>query len=521
MKRARRDPAPLLILMLVMALLSAMVISRAFAETPDDDTLRTLPEIESVGGVLTATLVAEGQKIRLGDATVEGMVYNGEYGGPVLRVHPGDVMRITLVNHLIQPTNLHFHGITTSPQGNGDNTNILVEAGQTFDYEVKIPKSQPPGLYWYHAHAHGLTERQVTGGLSGALIVEGFAAQFPGLAGIKERLLVLKEFATNSIDADDVENPDSGMPVDSDDPVIVNYFHGRIQTINGSTTSRLTMNSGETQLWHFANHGANLYFHLRLKDHQFRVVGEDGVAVDKALDTDILEIAPGSRLDVLVTGGPPGTYDLVSEKVLTGSGGDKSPNRALGQIIVRNGAAKPVPAILAFPSRPDLRGRKIDAYRTINFSQLGDDRHFFINGRMFDHDRIDIRLPLGNVEEWTIRNDSDDLHVFHIHQLHFQVVEVNGETQPFGGYVDIVNVPLRGEVKIRLAFTDPRIVGRFVYHCHVLKHEDNGMMANIEVYDPKSKLGFATFPNWVLSTLHQLAFAVWAIAHGLPPALCG
>ena len=93
---------------------------------------------------------------------------------------------------------------------------------------------------------------------------------------------------------------------------------------------------------------------------------------------------------------------------------------------------------------------------------------------MFDANRVDFRVPLGNVEEWTVRNNSDDFHVFHIHQLGFQVVEINGVPVPFTGRIDTVRIPERGEVKLRLAFLDEVIVGQFVIHCHVLKHEDKG-----------------------------------------------
>ncbi len=95
-------------------------------------------------------------------------------------------------------------------------------------------------------------------------------------------------------------------------------------------------------------------------------------------------------------------------------------------------------------------------------------------------------MPLGSIEEWTIRNASEELHVFHIHQLPFQVVSLNGKPLPFQGLQDTIDVPIHGEVKIRMAFTDPVIVGRFMYHCHILEHEDKGMMAQIEVYDPKA-----------------------------------
>jgi len=96
-----------------------------------------------------------------------------------------------------------------------------------------------------------------------------------------------------------------------------------------------------------------------------------------------------------------------------------------------------------------------------------------------------VKVPLGSIEEWTVRNASDELHVFHIHQVGFQVLSVNDKPVAFDGLQDTVNVPIHGEVKIRLAFTDPVIVGRFMFHCHILEHEDKGMMAQIEVYDPK------------------------------------
>jgi FtsP/CotA-like multicopper oxidase with cupredoxin domain len=122
-------------------------------------------------------------------------------------------------------------------------------------------------------------------------------------------------------------------------------------------------------------------------------------------------------------------------------------------------------------------------------------------------------VPLGSVEEWTVRNDTDDLHVFHIHQLGFQVVAVNGAAVPFEGRVDTVRVPERGTVTLRMAFTDKLIVGRFMFHCHVLKHEDKGMMGQIEVFDPRPQ-GFG-------GRLRQLYLHLWWWLHGVPWTQCG
>src|SRR5207249_10961023 len=128
----------------------------------------------------------------------------------------------------------------------------------------------------------------------------------------------------------------------------------------------------------------------------------------------------------------------------------------------------------------DLRRRATDR-RTIVFSESADGDTFFVDRRTFDPSRTDTRLKLGAVEEWTIRNESDELHDFHIHQTHFQVTEVNGVRQQFDGYQDIVNVPVHGEVKVIIPFTDPNIAGGFVYHCDLMSHEDKGLMATIDV----------------------------------------
>jgi FtsP/CotA-like multicopper oxidase with cupredoxin domain len=130
----------------------------------------------------------------------------------------------------------------------------------------------------------------------------------------------------------------------------------------------------------------------------------------------------------------------------------------------------------------DLRG-SVTETRTIIFSE-GEVRGkdvLYVNGKSFDPDRVDTRVQLGAVELWTIENESDELHDFHIHQGGFQLAEVNGKPQPLDGYYDTVNLPIRGEIKVIIPFTDPLMVGKFVYHCHLLAHEDKGMMATIVV----------------------------------------
>jgi FtsP/CotA-like multicopper oxidase with cupredoxin domain/cytochrome oxidase Cu insertion factor (SCO1/SenC/PrrC family) len=429
-----------------------------------------LPQVHSVDGVLKVTLDARAQKVALGGVSFEGMVFNGVYGGPTLRVHPGDVMKVRLVNHLDQPTNLHFHGYRGSPLGRSDSMWTVAPPGAAVDYLVRIPRSQPPGLYWYHAHMHTLADRQIMAGLSGMLVVEGLEREIAGLRGIRHALFGLKQYSVE----------------DSEDPTVNTYFHGLIKTINGGLMERLELRPGETGLWSFVNEDADLPISLRLEGHSFRVIARDGQAGRREMATDVLVIPPAGRVEALVDAGVPGTYALTANR-LTGSGDEQTSVRTMGILTVAGAPARPRPTLTRFPHATDLRGRRIDAVRTFTLTETPIDNHYYINGKLFDHHRIDTRVPLGHIEEWVIRNDSDDYHAFHVHQLGFQVVEVNGQPQPFDGYLDTVTVPERGEIKIRLAFTDPLIVGRFMYHCHVLEHEDKGMMGVIEVFDPKAK----------------------------------
>ena len=442
----------------------------------DGGPLHKMVEYKSVNGVLAVTLEGGRQKVHVGDVSFDGGVFNGEYAGPVLMAHPCDTLRIKFINHLARTANIHYHGLETSPLGNSDNIHVAVKPGESFDYEVKIAKTQAPGTYWLHDHTHGVSEMNVMGGLSATLMVEGFAEQFPELAGVKEQIMVLKDYQF----------------YDSTDPHIIKDLHRVVQSVNGQTFAKIEMHPGETQLWHLTNQSADRIIHMSLAGHKFRVIGDDARAALSEKITDVLDIKPGSRLEVLVDAGAAGTYGLET-RAPTGDGAKFSLSRPLGQIVVSGVPMKTAPAIKSFPHNEDLRTRKIDKHRTLVFSQQGDGKTFLMNGRRFDANRIDLRVPLGNTEEWTLRNDTDDFHVFHIHQVHYQVTELNGKALPFNGYVDNVELPMRGTVKVIIPFNDPIIVGKFVVHCHVLQHEDNGMMMHMEVYDPNNDSGHPFF----------------------------
>jgi suppressor of ftsI len=431
-------------------------------------------EYRSENGVLAVTLEARPTRVRLGNRMIDGATYNGSYAGPVLRLKPGDTLRMHFINHLPQLTNVHFHGLAVSPQGHGDDAMHMIGPGDNWDFVIPIPADHPPGVYWFHTHGHDFAERQLMGGLSGTLVIEGFQDQIPATRPLTERLFALKEFSPTSTGAlHKVPKPVNGV----------------VKSINGQVNPRIDIRPGETQLWRFSGQSANSYFRLRLAGHNLTIVGRDARPLLHPETAREVIVGPAERADVLVTAGAAGHYPLIAESAWTGPVGDMFPQQQLADMVVAPDPSRPPPAPLGplsvnAPDQRPVPAGHIDARRLVSFSEDPVTGLFFINHQTFDPERVDVKVPLGSIEEWTIRNASEELHVFHIHQLPFQIVSINGRPVRFDGLRDTVDVPIHGEVLIRLAFTNPLIVGRFMFHCHILEHEDKGMMAQIEVYDP-------------------------------------
>jgi FtsP/CotA-like multicopper oxidase with cupredoxin domain len=484
---------------------------------------------------------------------------------PTLRVRPGDWVTLRLSNHLtlLKPdeaapamhqhgamavsrdpcaselmtatsTNLHFHGMTLPPTCHQDEVlKTSIQPGDPpFEYRFRVPMNEPPGLYWYHPHIHGFSAKEVTGGASGAMIVEGLERAIPEVAGLPERVLVMRDPILLHPDAPpSPTEPVVPKPILDPDGDIANNNTGygtpaRDLSVNfvpvpypDYPPAQIVLRPKERQLWRVLNACALTYLHLTLlydkQPQNLNVVAMDGEPIDQSAgdaphlkSVDHLVIPPGSRAEFIVQGPAAGVKGLlITRTVNTGQDGENDPNRPLASVIALNGAPEPRARMPAFsrllppPALPWLgsltpvRTRKF--YLSEHRADPADPQSpilFFITldgqkEKLFDPTALpDIVVHQGDVEDWIIENRSLEVHAFHIHQLHFQLREWYGYEVDEAFLRDTVNVPYFDNhmtayprVVLRMDFRDPNTVGTFLFHCHLLDHEDGGMMGTIRV----------------------------------------
>jgi suppressor of ftsI len=432
---------------------------------PQGQPLRDPPQYVSRGGVLRVRIVVERRQVDLAGQRLWALTYNGSYQPPTLRFRPGDRLELTMVNRVRPYTNLHVHGLHVSPAGNSDNVLLHIHPGETFHYVYRFPGKLTPGTYWYHSHAHPHAAGQVAGGMSGIIIVDGLQRYLPrDLGGITEHVIALKDF---QVQGDEIrtQNLRIGAPTN--------------RTVNGQLNPTIQIRPGETQLWRLANISANIYYRLRLAGHRLHVIAQDGSPVWRVWSADSILIPAGARYDVLVQGGPPGRAQLETLAYSTGPAGNAFPQQTLATLVSGGMPVRPAALPTTFAPPRDLSRAPVAARRTIVFAENSSGTQFYINGKLFDPNRVDIRARLDTVEEWTIRNDSGEQHSFHVHTNRFQVMSVNGQPYHAVSLQDTVNLPVRGRVVVRTHFTD--FTGKTVLHCHILNHEDSAMMAVLEI----------------------------------------
>jgi FtsP/CotA-like multicopper oxidase with cupredoxin domain len=535
---------------------------------------------------------------------------------PTLHVNPGDTLNVTVTNNTppVLPTeantttelfnppncgdtteielnpatvalntmtggsmNIHYHGTNTTPGCLGDNVvKTLINPGNTFSYNIQFPTNEPPGLYWYHPHVHGLAEAAVQGGASGAIVVEGINNVQPATAGLRQRILVIRDQLTSQGFAESAGGTEGGIPQGdlTVNNVSINTFTDQTTGVTTYTPAVVQMAPGGQEFWRVSNSASDAILDLQVRFNgvaqTIQIVGIDGVPVNsqdgtqpgKLVAATHFLLPPAARVEFLVNAPPPNVHvaQLVTQNILSGPLGDDNPTRPLLSMQLASAvanastnAAAPnaatnattppadgmVPGFTALNTNQTLFGGIKNLTpaltRTVYFAEEQDGSGFFINASgcvtasgaqcatqpyaidtPFDNNNPPaIITTQGTVEKWIIQNRAQENHEFHQHQVHFLVLEqdnfeANGSQQApaiDGQFLDMVQVPFCNGPAPAVTKTNPTgndppacvdangnpvipypqvqvlvdfrgmDIGDFVFHCHILGHEDLGMMA--------------------------------------------
>ncbi|EAQ67893.1 cupredoxin-like protein [Synechococcus sp. RS9909] len=443
-------------------------LSRAGQVSP----VMSQPVVRSSQGALILDLVAQETRITIPGTAGRALTYNGLLPGPVLEFNAGDDVKIQLHNRLNQPTNLHYHGLHVSPEGNADNVFLSVQPGASQSYSFQIPDDHPAGLFYYHPHHHGTVSDQVFGGLGGALIVRGELDRIPEVQSAQEEVLFLKDLPAD-------RQPGMGGAMLGRE--------GSVLTVNGQVNPTIEAPAGGLLRLRLVNGSNARFWRLALEGQRLHLIATDGGALEQPLAIEDLLLVPGARADVLVQISPTGgqfrlrnrSYNRVGRRMM---GMRRMVASSQGEetiaTIQTHGTTTPValPREL-LPIQPlnnPVRTRRFVMNHGMAPS-MG--MMFLINGQPYDHQRIDTRVRLGDIEEWDLVNTGVMDHPFHVHVNPMQVISRNGEPERLLAWRDVVLVRAGETVRVRTQFRD--FSGRSVYHCHILDHEDLGMMGNL------------------------------------------
>jgi FtsP/CotA-like multicopper oxidase with cupredoxin domain len=442
---------------------------------------------------------------------------------PTLRLNPGDKLELNVVNRIkdtdaakmkmhtegpagpvcgdggdatMDSTNVHFHGLNIPPICHQDDViNTLIQPGSPgFHYTVQIPLTEPPGLYWYHPHVHGFTEFQVNGGAAGAIIVGGMEKYRPEVKGLTERVFVIRQ------------------------QYLVPWIPGPFElSINYQVASPehpapiIQMQPNEKQFWRVANASLQDFLELQVlnnnKPEPLQIIALDGYPLANTQNETTILIPPAGRAEFIVTAPSSGSNAMFyTQTYSTGPTGNPDSATVLANIQISDSKQnahtqkKPLaePASEAGLKFADLENQKVTAERKLFFSEefggTNGPIQFYITvegqkQKLFEPDEKPVmKTKVGAVEDWTIENRSLETHAFHMHQIHFKVIEVDGKPAGHSDMRDTIEIPYwegKGSpyhsVKLRMDFRDPNIAGTFLFHCHILLHEDLGMMHKILV----------------------------------------
>lgn len=398
----------------------------------------------------------------------ETLGYNGDYLGPVIKVNKGDEVKINIVNTLEEPTTVHWHGLEVSADMDGGPYQVI---NPSTNWEAYFTIDQPASTLWYHPHVLHKTGEQVYKGLAGLFYIEDENSQ---------KLDIPKEHGVNDIPLviqDKRFTDDGNIPYDLDMHDLMNGFLGDTVLINGAINPELDVKSEVIRFRLLNGSNARSYDFNFNDNSNFYQIASDGGFLEESVEMDKVSLAPAERVEILVDLSGYSLGDKITFR-------DADYNLMTINIVEETNKNINIPKDLVEIIDYDLD----DVVRSREFVMSGMGPMVTINGKQMNVDRIDEKLNLNELEEWIISNDSEGMgmmmdstpHPFHVHGVQFRIIERNGEVPPVNerGWKDTVMLEKREEVRILTKF---RKKGLFMYHCHILEHEDSGMMGQFLV----------------------------------------
>lgn len=436
------------------------------------------------GDVIDLTLQNGPREFYPGVAT-KTIGYNGNFLGPTIILNQGQQVTLNLHNQLGDTTTTHWHGLHVTPANDGSPHNPVMD-GTTWSPSFTV--MDKAATYWYHPHLHGKTLNQVVKGAAGFIIVrdqEEAALNLPRTYGVDDVPLVFQwktfDAAKQIVEMDEADNE-----------VLVNG------TLNGS----LDLPAQVVRL-RLLNGSSHRFFDFGFADNRpFKQIGSDDGLLDAPVSMTRLILGPGERAEILVDlSGMQGStlklrqYGTQLPQGYPGGtmmmGGTMGPKDNTDfDLLTIHVVAPTANAVTIIPTALTTNTAWSQAgasTRSFGFSAqpMMSMTNFFINGLKFDMETVNFTTQLGKTEIWNITNQTMMAHPFHIHGMHFYVLAVNGATPPANlrGRKDVVVVPpMNGSVKLILRYEDFSDTDMpYMYHCHILSHEDTGMMGQFVV----------------------------------------
>jgi FtsP/CotA-like multicopper oxidase with cupredoxin domain len=431
----------------------------------------------SYAGELRADVRAASARVIVGGRAASLFTFNGSLPGPRFEASAGDSVTLRLDNALGEATNLHYHGLHIPPTGAADNIFLHVPDGESFTYQFSIPAEHAAGLFWMHPHLHGTVARQVSRGLAMPFVIRGEIDAVPEIAAAEEHILVLQDF---ELDA-------NGNPVE---PSMSDQMMGRegsVVTLGGVVNPVIGIRQGGLVRLRLVNGSVSRFYRLTLEEHPLHIIGVDGGPLPVVRTVDEILFLPGERVDILIEGTrADGSFRLLNLPYDRGDmgmmgGSAQRTTETLATIQYRGASERtwalptslPGSAEPLAPATLPARGFRLGMGMGMGMGGMS----FTINGREFDARRIDSAPRLGTVEEWVYVNDTPMDHPMHLHTNSFQVIGPDGV--PERAWRDIILVKANQQARFRVQFED--FAGKTVQHCHILDHEDQGMMATVEM----------------------------------------